>query len=411
MRIAFYAPLKSPTHSIPSGDRRVAELLMRALEQAGHCVELASSFRSYDGAGDTQYQVAMREQGKAIAEQIAQQWRDGPQDRRPVLWFTYHVYHKAPDWLGPAVSAALGIPYVIAEASHAPKRAGGPWAIGHAASADAIRRADLVICPSRDDMACLEALIGAPGRIMLLPPFLDASPFSHAANGREMHRARLASKHDLEESVPWIVVAAMMRRGDKLASYRALAEVLTQVRDLPWRLLVAGDGPARTEVEAALEGAAAERCRFLGELDRTGLAAVYAASDLCVWPAVNEAYGMAMLEAQAAGVPVVSSATRGVPDIVEDGRTGLLAPPGDNTALAGLVRTLICDAPRRAAMGREAGTFAGGDRGIAAAAARLGPALAQLVACAEPRSGRGTGEPEFPCISGRGKWEPGFPRI
>lgn len=398
MRIAFYAPLKSPTHSIPSGDRRVAELLMRALEQAGHCVELASSLRSYDGAGDMQHQVALREHGRSEGERMAQRWRDGPHDERPELWFTYHVYYKAPDWLGPTVSAALGIPYVIAEASHAPKRAGGPWAIGHAASTGAIGRAELVICPSRDDMACLEPLVAAPGRIMLLPPFLDASPFSRAADSRDSHRARLASEYDLEESVPWIVVAAMMRQGDKLASYHALAEVLSQLRDLPWRLVVAGDGPARAEVEAALEGAAAGRCRFLGELDQSELAAVYAATDLCVWPAVNEAYGMAMLEAQAAGVPVVSSATRGVPDIVEDGRTGLLARPGDGVALAGLVRKLICDAPRRAAMGREASVFARGDRSIAAAAAKLGPALARLVPCPEPRSGRGTGEPGFPCI-------------
>ena len=44
----------------------------------------------------------------------------------PELWFTYHLYHKAPDWLGPRIAGALGIPYVVAEASFAPKQAGGP---------------------------------------------------------------------------------------------------------------------------------------------------------------------------------------------------------------------------------------------------------------------------------------------
>ncbi len=38
------------------------------------------------------------------------------------LWFTYHCYYRKPDWLGPAVTKALGLPYVIAEASHAPRR-------------------------------------------------------------------------------------------------------------------------------------------------------------------------------------------------------------------------------------------------------------------------------------------------
>jgi glycosyltransferase involved in cell wall biosynthesis len=380
MRIAFYAPLKSPTHGTPSGDRRVAGLLMQALEHAGHRVELVSTLRTYDGDGDARRQAALREQGIAIAHQLVAQWREGPRDARPDLWFTYHVYYKAPDWLGPVATAALGIPYVIAEASYAPKRAGGPWAIGHAASADAINRAELVICPTRDDIACLEPVVAARDRIMLLPPFLDAAPFRTALNARDAHRARLAANHDLDPSVPWIVVAAMMRPADKLASYRALAAVLARLQDLSWRLIVAGDGPARAEVEAALEAAVGRRTCFLGELASGDLAPVYAAGDLCVWPAINEAYGMAMLEAQAAGLPVVSCALRGVPDIMEDGRTGLLAPPGDEAALAQLARTLLSDAPRRIAMGHAAAAFASGERSIEAAAARLGTALARVEA-------------------------------
>ena len=50
MRIAFYAPLKAPTHAIASGDRRVARLLMDALRLAGHEVELVSDLRSFDGS-------------------------------------------------------------------------------------------------------------------------------------------------------------------------------------------------------------------------------------------------------------------------------------------------------------------------------------------------------------------------
>ena len=390
MRIAFYAPLKPPTHGRPSGDRRVAALLMQALECAGHRVELVSTLRTYDGAGDAHRQGALREQGIAIGRRLAAQWRDGPREARPDLWFTYHVYYKAPDWLGPVASSLLGIPYVIAEASHAPKRAGGPWAIGHDAAEHAIGRADLVLCPTRDDAAGLEAVVAARERIVMLPPFLDPSPFRAALNARDAHRARLAAEHALDASVPWIVTVAMMCPGDKLASYRALAAVLARLRDLPWRLIVAGDGPARAEVEALLEGAVAGRSCHLGELSLADLAPVYASSDLCVWPAINEAYGMAMLEAQAAGVPVVSCRVRGVPDIVDDGRTGLLAPPGDDAALAQLARALLCDAPRRTAMGRSAAGFAGGERSIEAAAARLAAALARVVAgrAAVPSSAR-----------------------
>jgi len=379
MRIAFYAPLKSPTHRTPSGDRRIAGLLMDALARAGHRVELASTFRSYDSGGDVPRQNALREQGCALGRRLAAQWRDAGAEARPDLWFTYHAYYKAPDWLGPQASAALGIPYVIAEASHAGKRAGGAWDVGHRGTLDAIGRADLLLCPTRDDVEGLRA-VAAPGRIAALPPFLDPAPFRAAAARRAACREELARAHALEPSVPWLAVAAMMRPGDKLASYVALARALGHLRDLPWRLLVAGAGPARAQVEAAFAAAAPGRVAFLGALALNQVAALYAAADLCVWPAVNEAYGMAMLEAQAAGVPVVSCATRGVPDVVEHGSTGLLAPEGDERALAGLVRALLLDERRRARMSVAAVAFAAGERSIESAAILLGRLLERFAA-------------------------------
>jgi glycosyltransferase involved in cell wall biosynthesis len=386
MRIAFYAPLKSPMHGTPSGDRRVAGLLMDALGRAGHKVELVSTFRSYDPEGDPRRQAALREQGTALGERLAAQWRDGAAAARPELWFTYHSYYKAPDWLGPAASRGLGVPYVIAEASHAGKRAGGPWDIGHRGALESIRHARLLLCPTHDDMEGLRramegspALGGPPGedRVRWLPPFLDPAPFRAAAASREGHRAKLVEAHRLDPAVPWIAVVAMMREGDKLASYRVLAGVLGRLNDLPWRLLVAGDGPARGAVEAAL-GALAGRVAWLGALDLAQVAALNAAADLCVWPAVNEAYGMAMLEAQAAGLPVVSCASRGVPDVVADGRTGLLAPAGDEAALAASVRGLLQDAPRRKRMAAAAAAFVADERSSAAAARNLKDLLAAL---------------------------------
>jgi glycosyltransferase involved in cell wall biosynthesis len=186
--------------------------------------------------------------------------------------------------------------------------------------------------------------------------------------------------HGLDPSVPWIAVAAMMRPGDKLASYGALARSLGQLRDLSWQLLVAGDGPARAEVEAAFAAVVPGRVTFLGALSLEEVAATYAAADLCVWPAVNEAYGMAMLEAQAAGVPVVSCATRGVPDVVEHGITGLLAPAGDERALAGLARELLLDEDRRLRMSAAAVSFAAGERSIESAALHLGTLLGRFAA-------------------------------
>ena len=352
MRVAFYAPLKPPTHGTPSGDRRVARLLIDALALAGHEIELASDFRSYEGAGDPQRQAALRAEGEAIAQGLIRKWSV---KKRPELWFTYHLYYKAPDWLGPLAAGALGIPYVLTEASHAPKRAGGPWAIGHEATARALGCAARVFSLSRDDIAGLLPLV-AKDRIAFLPPFLDPAPYVLASSERSKHRERLAKQLFLPPEEPWIVVAAMMREGDKLASYRTLAGTLARLADLPWRLLVAGDGPARRAVENAFFPLK-DRIRFLGALEEDPLARLYAACDLLAWPAVNEAFGMALLEAQAAGLPVVSCALRGVPDVVVDGRTGLLAPALDEAALAARLRELLTDAQKRAAMGREAARF------------------------------------------------------
>ena len=378
MRIAFYAPLKPPGDAASADNRDPARLLMDAFARAGHAVELVSAFSSHDAHGDPDRQLARRDEGTALARLLASQWRSGKRAPRPDLWFTHHVYYKAPDWLGPVVSAELGVPYVIAEASHAPKRAGGRWAIGHEAAAEAIRHADLVLCRTRHDALLVEPLVFDRQRVVRLPPFLDPAPFRRAAAMREAYRSAIAATFQLDAGVPWITVASMMQTGDKVASYRALAAALASLRDLPWHLIVAGDGPARSEVEAAINAALPGRASFLGKLVLAELAPVLGASDLYAWPAINQAYGRAMYEAQAAGIAIVSCAPRGIPDSVAEGRTGMRVPPGDAEALAQAVRALLLDPSRRLAMGRAAMAFIEAERSVDAAAARLDRALALL---------------------------------
>ena len=371
MRIAFYAPLSAPIEGPPSGDRRVAVLLPQALRLAGHAVDPVSTFRSFDRAGDPARQQCLRDQGLGIASALLERWRVAPASDRPQLWFTYHLYYKAPDWLGPVVSRELDIPYVIAEPSHAAKRATGPWALGHHACENAIRQASLLLCPSHDDMPALSSLLGGSARVVHLPPFLDTTVLRLERGAREIHRTRLAAAHGIDPRPAWLLAVGMMRPGDKLASYRALAQALALLVDRPWFLLVAGDGPMRAEVTRAFADTVPGRTAFLGELGQAALAEVYAACDLLVWPAVNEAYGMALLEAQAAGLPVVAGKVRGVPDVVRDGATGLLAPGGDHAALAACVQALLDSPARRSAMGRAAAQFVAGERSLQVAAQQL----------------------------------------
>jgi glycosyltransferase involved in cell wall biosynthesis len=370
MRIAFYAPLKPPDHPVPSGDRRVARLLIEALRAAGHEVSLASRFRSRD-RGDGVRQQRLEQLGWRLAERFVT--RAAP---RPDLWFTYHLYDKAPDWIGPWVAAALGIPYVAAEASVAWRRANGPWALGHEAVAAALRRAALVVHLNSADRAGVERAAG-PRPALLLKPFLDAAPFATARAARAATRSRLAADHDLPAATPWLIAVGMMRDGDKLASYRLLAESVARLHDRPWRLLVVGDGPSRAAVERAL-APLGRRAVLLGAQDEASVAALLAASDLFVWPAINEAFGMALLEAQAAGIPVVAGRIGGVPDIVAHEATGLLTETGA-AALAEAVATLLDDPERRCGMGKAALAKITAEHTLDAAARRLDRALASLV--------------------------------
>jgi glycosyltransferase involved in cell wall biosynthesis len=101
-----------------------------------------------------------------------------------------------------------------------------------------------------------------------------------------------------------------------------------------------------------------------------------------VWPAINEAYGMALLEAQSAGMPVVAGRTGGVPDIVRDGVTGLLTPIGDEAAfaeaVASLLTDLLTDKARCAAMGREAARITAAEHSFEGASRALDALLKQI---------------------------------
>jgi len=381
MRIAFYAPMKPPDDPVASGDRTMARLLMAALAAAGYEVELASHFRSFDGAGDALRQRRIAALGRRLAERLQQRWRRRPPAERPGLWLTYHLYHKAPDYLGPAVCDGFAIPYVVAEASCAGKRAAGGWAAGYAAAAAAIRGADLVLGLNPADDDGIRPLLADPKRLLPLAPFIDARAFATAASARSRHRRELAARLGLDADDPLLLAVAMMRAGDKLASYRLLGAALATLIDRPWRLLVAGDGPVRDAVDAALAPLGPRVVR-LGVVAEAELPALYAACDLFVWPAIGEAWGMALLEAQAAGLPVVAGDCGGVAAVVAAGESALLAPVGDAAAFAAAVRQLLDQPHRRECMAQAARAHIAEGHDLPAAGRKLDAALRPLAAAA-----------------------------
>jgi len=126
------------------------------------------------------------------------------------------------------------------------------------------------------------------------------------------------------------------------------------LRDHPGtRFLLFGKGPLRDQVSEKVRDAdLMETIKFPGF--RADLAAHLPCLDLLIHPATMEGLGIILLQAGAAGVPVVASATGGIPEAVVHEETGLLVPPNDPEALASAVSVLLGDSDRAAAMG-EAG--------------------------------------------------------
>jgi glycosyltransferase involved in cell wall biosynthesis len=339
---------------------------MAALALAGHDPVLASRLRSWDGAGDVARQHRIERLGKALAARLVHRYRARPATR-PDLWLTYHLYHKAPDWLGPTIADALGIPYVIVEPSLAEKRKEGRWAAGYVAARAAIRRADALISLNGDDREGVEAVRGRPDRIQHLAPFIETAAFARA----ERQRERLGACYGLDPGRPWLLSVAMMREGAKLASYTLLAEAAEQLRDVAWQLILVGDGPARRKIEQQFAGIDPDRVRFLGSLGADSLPTLYASADLYLWPAIHEAFGIAFLEAQSAGLPIVAGRERGVPEVVRDGVSGVLVPHNNGRAFATAARALLADTSARLAMGRRAKELACAEHDIRNAATRL----------------------------------------
>lgn len=378
MRVAFYAPMKPPDDPVPSGDRRMARLLMTAMRKAGHKVDVASKFRSRDGTGDPLYQRRIVKTGERWAERLVDRFRREPLGARPDVWFTYHLYYKAPDILGPIVADRLEIPYVVAEASHAPKRAEGNWTLFHKRTEFAIGRADGMIVLNPVDLGCVAPVLKEGAMVVPLKPFLDLSPYAPVRRERAAHRAHLAAGLGLDPSQPWLIAAGMMRDGAKLASYTALAQALVPLAGRPWQLLIAGDGPARIHVEAAFSGFGEDKVFFLGAIDGAEMPGLLAAADLMTWPAVDEAFCMALLESQAAGTPVVAGRYGGVAELVADETTGILTEPGDLAGFTGAVSRYLQD-PMALDAAREAcRTYVQAHHGMAGAARILDTTLRRL---------------------------------
>jgi glycosyltransferase involved in cell wall biosynthesis len=189
-----------------------------------------------------------------------------------------------------------------------------------------------------------------PYRIEVIPNFVDHRRFASVGHGS---RAHLREAFGIDEACPLIgfVGTVLPEKG-----WPDLVRVLAQVsaaEPAAWLLVVGSVTPtyrAALEAEAGVLGVA-EKIVWAGQ--RLDIPQVLSALDIFVSLSRQETFGLSILEAMAAGIPVVAAAVGGVPEVVRDGETGLLVPAGDRDAMARAIVALLRDDRQRRQLGQS----------------------------------------------------------
>jgi len=174
------------------------------------------------------------------------------------------------------------------------------------------------------------------GKMTVILNGLDVRPMAKAAD-----LARRRSELGWTPGRPVVGTIARLHRQKGISHLlQASRRILKAVPET--RIVVVGDGPQSDRMRRdALRLGLGERCLFLGAReDATALLALF---DIFVLPSLWEGLPFVLVEAAALGKPIVATAVDGVPEILEEGQTGLLVPPGDSEALANAVIRLLRD--------------------------------------------------------------------
>jgi glycosyltransferase involved in cell wall biosynthesis len=333
---------------IGGSERHLLDLLP-SLAARGVAVRMAvlaagESGRFLAAARDRNVEVAVLPAGPDLNPLVVARLVGEIRRFRPDLVHT-HLIHA--DLHGAVAAALAGVPTVASFHGTHPffERPG----LRHA-EARALGRARRVIAISEWVARFLATRrLADPRRIRVVHYGLDPAAWAPPDDAeRAAARARLGLRDE--------VVAAVASRLVPHKGHDTLLAALGDRPALDCTLLVAGDGPERARLEKrAADLKLAGAVRFLGFVD--DVRGVLAAADLAVMPTsarLREGFGLAALEAQALGVPVVASRTASLPEVVAEGETGLLVPPDDPEALARALRSLASEAERRRAMGEAA---------------------------------------------------------
>jgi len=260
-----------------------------------------------------------------------------------------HFHTARAHSMAPYAFGRAGALVVTRRMDYVPNRLFAPWLYNHAvdgvgAISDGVAR------------ALMRAGV-APQCITIIPSGVDCTRFAPPGEAARQH-ARAALGLLPHQIAVGTIGALVARKG-----HRILIDAMALARRAGFKefpdeegteiCFIAGAGPLRYELmQQIVQRDLAGSVTLLGTLeDATTL---LNALDIFVMPSLNEGMGVAALEATAAGLPVIASAVGGLPEVVEDQRTGILVQPGDPAVLAEAIMRLGADCQRRSTMGIEA---------------------------------------------------------
>jgi glycosyltransferase involved in cell wall biosynthesis len=201
----------------------------------------------------------------------------------------------------------------------------------------------IITLSPRQTEETVDLRIAPRSKLIEIPLGVDLAPLLAAQRGALRRELGLSERTALVGIVSRLVAVKAVD-----TFIRAAKLLATGPSDI--RFVVVGDGPLRDDLERLANSMGVSECvDFLGW--RSDLAAIYGDLDVVVLTSTNEGFPVSLIEALAAGRPVVAAAVGGVPDLIRDGVNGYLVPSGDPNRLAQAVSTLVASPEVRARMG------------------------------------------------------------